>query len=84
MTRRDLIPHFSWGPWGGDIGLDIEALGDAAAKGVMLRRFIPHFEVLGLGGGIDDETDVEGWSLLIVWLGLCVEICIGRVTRPQR
>jgi hypothetical protein len=57
MTRRDLIPHFSWGPWGGDIGLDIEALGDAEAK---------------------------GGALLIVWLGLCVEICIGRVTRPQR
>jgi hypothetical protein len=51
---RNLLPRFSWGPWGGDIGEDIDAL---------------------------DEAQVEGGALLRVWLGLCVEICIGRVRR---
>jgi hypothetical protein len=49
-----LIPRLSWGPWGGDIGLDIEAF---------------------------DGAEAQGRALLIVWLGLCVEICVGRVRR---
>lgn len=46
-------------------------------------RLLPYFQWSRWGGGIDDGSDAEanGRSLAIVWLGLCVEICFGRV-RP--
>lgn len=49
----------------------------------MMRRVLPSFSWGRWGGGLDDESmdEAHGRSLLIVWLGLAVEICFGRVVR---
>lgn len=50
----------------------------------MLRRFLPSFEVSLWGGATitdpaSDREEVRGGCLCIQWLGLMIEIGIGRV-----
>jgi hypothetical protein len=46
----------------------------------MIRPFIPRFSQMRWGGSTDDgERAVGGFSLSIEWLGLFVEIALGKV-----
>lgn len=50
----------------------------------MLRHLIPRFEVGYWSGGAltwsdDQQDDTRGFSIVIQWLGLLVEIGAGRV-----
>jgi len=46
----------------------------------MIRKLIPRLSLLRWGGSTDDgQRGVDGRSLSIEWLGLFVEIAIGRV-----
>jgi hypothetical protein len=44
---------------------------------------IPRLSWAPWGGDILNEAEAQGRALLLVWLGLCVEICIGRVKRAN-
>lgn len=43
------------------------------------KNLIPFVEWGSWGGDIDKGREAKGYSLMIVWLGLCVEICVARV-----
>jgi hypothetical protein len=42
---------------------------------------IPRFQSSDWSGDILGDAEAKGGALLVVWLGLCVEICVGRVRR---
>lgn len=42
---------------------------------------LPRFDLARWGGGdIDGKNDCNGWSLVIQWRGLILELCLGRVS----
>jgi len=46
----------------------------------MIRALIPRFSLMRWGGATDDgQRGVYGHSLSIEWLGLFVEIALGKV-----
>lgn len=46
-----------------------------------LWPLLPRFQWSPWGGDILREAEAQGSALMLVWLGLCVEICVGRVRR---
>ena len=47
-------------------------------------RWLPTFASFDWSGsGVDDndDVDVEGFGVVVEWLGLVMELCIGRVRR---
>lgn len=46
-----------------------------------MRRLLPHVERYRWAGGCDDDSEVDGFGMLLAWLGFAIEINFGRVSR---
>ena len=45
-----------------------------------MKHVLPRVSIGRWGGGdIDGLNDCRGWSLVVQWLGVIVEVCGGRV-----
>ncbi len=47
-----------------------------------MTRWLPRLDVCRwVGGDIDGQNDVNGWSLCLQWGPLLIELCAGKVER---